>query len=141
MSLVDVMHKLFRSANYEVFEDGMDSHFSNSLIHTIQTHGTPAISAIEHIMHMDDVNPEVTAEALGWIGRMDDEQTHRARLSLLERALGSSNVSIRDGASIGIGAMDDPAAIGSLRKAISREQHVLLRQNLQGTLKHLKDAR
>lgn len=139
--LADMLHKLFRSANDEVFEDGMDSHFSNSLNRIIRTHGIAVVSALERIMCMDDVNPEVAAEALTWVGRMDDKQTHRARLSLLERALESPNVCIRDGASIGIGAMDDPAAIGSLRKAIDRERCGLLRQNLKSTLEQLKDAR
>ena len=37
--------------------------------------------------------------------------------------------------------MDDPADMGSVRKAIDREQCVLLRQNLRGTLEQLKDAR
>ena len=139
--LADTLHKLFRSANDEVFEDGMDSRFSNSLIRIIRTHGIAAVDALDKMICMDSVNPEVAAEALVWVGRMDDEQTHQARLSMLERALESPNVCIRDGSSIGIEAMDDPAAIGSLQKAIDREQCGLLRQNLKDTLEQLKDAR
>ena len=139
--LADTLRRLFRSVDYEVFEDGMDSDFSNSLIHIIRTHGIVAVGALEEIIYTDGVNPEVAAEALVWVGRMDDEQTHRARLSLMEGALESSNVCIRDGASLGIGAMDDPAAMGSLRNAIGRERCGLLRQNLEATLEQLKDAR
>ena len=40
-----------------------------------------------------------------------------------------------------LGTMDDPADMGSVRKAVDREQCVLLRQNLKGTLEQLKDAR
>ena len=139
--VTDTLHRLFRRANDEVFEDGMDSRFSNGLIHVIRTHGTEAVGALERLICTDGVNPEVAAEALAWIGRMDDEQTHQVRLSLLERTLESPNVCIRDGASIGIESMDDPAVIGSLRKAIDREQCGLLRQNLMDVLEQLKDSR
>lgn len=139
--LADMLRRLFHGANYEVFEDGMDSDFSNSLNRIIRDYGVVAIGALEEMMYTDGVNPEVAAEALVWVGRMDDERTRRARLSLLEGALESSNICIRDAASIGIGAMDDPAAIDSLRNAISRERCGLLRQNLEDTLEQLKDAR
>ena len=48
---------------------------------------------------------------------------------------------IRDAASIGINAMDDPAAIESVRAAIKNEPHIRLRQNLRDVLEQLKDAR
>lgn len=139
--LVDMLRELFHRANYEVFEDGMDSDFSNNLNRTIRDFGVAAISALERMISADHVNPEVAAEALIWVGRMDDEATQHTRLTMLERALESSNVCIRDAASIGIGAMDDPAAISSLRRAIDREQCGLLRQNLKDTLEQLKDGR
>ena len=136
-----ILRELFHSANYEVFEDGMDSDFSNSLNRIISDHGIAAVDALEKMISDDGVNPEVAAEALIWAGRMSDKATQHARLSMLERALESPNVCIRDAASIGIGAMDDPAAIDSLRKAIDRERSGLLRQNLKDTLEQLKDAR
>ena len=139
--LADVLRELLRSANYEVFEDGMDGDFSNSLNRIIRDRGVAAVYALEGTIYADGVNPEVAAEALIWVGRMDDKASQNARLSMLERALESPNVCIRDAASIGIGAMDDPAAIGSLRKAIDRERCGLLRQNLKDTLEQLKDVR
>ena len=140
-TLAGMLHDLFRSANYEVFEDGMDSDFSNGLNHIIRDHGTAAVIVLDGMISVDGVNPEVAAEALVWAGRMDDEATHHARLSMLERALESPNVCIRDAASIGIEAMDDPAAIESLQRAINRERCGLLQQNLKDVLIQLQDAR
>ena len=133
----DMLRELFRKANYDTFEDGMDSNFSNSLNRIIQDYCITAIDALETIIYAEDVNQEVVAEALISAGRMDDKATQHARLAMLERALESPNVCIRDAASIGIGAMDDPAAIGSLQKAIDREQCGLLLQNLKDTLEQL----
>ena len=140
-ALIKILHLLFRNANDKVFEDGIDSSFNADLNRIVRTHGITAVEALERITRMDGVNPEVAAEALVWAGRMDDETTHSARLSMLERALESSNVCIRDAASIGIGAMDDPAAMDSLRIAIEREQCGLLQQNHRNTWEQLKDTR
>ena len=139
--LTDRLRELFRSASDEVFEDGMDSYFGSDLNRIILTHGVAAVGALEGMACADDVNPEVSAEALVWVGRMDDETTHHDRLSMLERALESANVCIRDAASIGIEAMDDPAAIDGLQRAIDRERCGLLRQNLMDVLMQLQDAR
>lgn len=37
--VADMLHELFRNANDEMFEDGMTSHFSDTLHHIIQEHG------------------------------------------------------------------------------------------------------
>lgn len=90
---------------------------------------------------MDGANVEVVEEALRQIGYMDDEITHRHRLSLLERALESPNSRVRDAASIGLDAMDDPVAIKSLQRAVDCERYEPLRQNLEIVLRRLQDYR
>ena len=139
-ALVDRLQKLFRDASDETFEDGMDSSFSVNLTRVVRDHGVAAVSVLERVISADDVNVEIAEEALRQVGCMDDAKTHRRRLSLLERALGSPNVRIRDAASIGIEALDDPAAIESLRRAIDNEQHGHLRQNLKDVLAQLQDG-
>lgn len=139
-TMTDILHRLFRGASDEVFEDGMDSDFSNGLHGVILEHGVEAVAALDGMISADGVNPEVAAEALVWVGRIDDQATHDVRLSVLERALESPDVCIRDGASIGIEAMDDPAAVDSLRRAIGVERCGLLRDNLRAVLGQLTDA-
>ena len=139
--LKDAVGSMLHKANYEIFEDGMESGFSDSLNRIIKSHGIAAINTLERMMYADSVNPQTAAEALIWVGRMEDGDTQQVRLAMLEHALESRNACIRDAASIGIGAMDDPAAMDSLQKAINREQCCLLRQNLKDTLEQLKGAR
>ena len=139
--LVDILGNLFDDACDEVFEDGMDTAFSNNLNHIVQVYGEIAIHALERVIHSDHVDVDVVEEALRQVGSMDDVQTHYCRLVLLERKLISPNSRIRDAASIGIEAMDDPAAIESLQKAISNEQYGQLRQNLEAVLAQLQDTR
>lgn len=139
-ALEDILQKLFYDARDETFEDGMGSFFSTSLIHIVRDHGAAAVRALERMISATDVNVEAAEESLRQMGRMDDEKTHRYRLSLLERALESPNARIRDAASVGIEAMDDPAAIESLQRAIGSELHEQLRQNFTDVLEQLRDA-
>lgn len=141
VALEDALRKLFFDARDEVFEDGMSSFFSAGLICIVQDHGIAAVRALERIISAADVNAEVAEEALRQMGYMDDKRTYRHRLSLLERALESPNIRIRDAASIGIEDMNDPAAIESLQKAIDNERHEQLRQNFKDVLAQLQDTR
>ena len=113
---------------------------SAGLARIVRDHGVAAVRALERIISAVDVNAEVAEEALRQVGHMDDKRTHRRRLSLLERALESPNARIRDAASIGIEAMDDPAAIESLQRAIESELHEQLRQNFKDVLAQLQDG-
>lgn len=137
--LVDRLEKLFGAAHDETFEDGMNSIFSANLNRIIQTHGAAAVNVLEMIIHARYVNVAIIEEALRQVGRIDDARTHNSRLFLLEHALESPNTRIRDAASIGIEAMDDPAAVPSLQKAIAKEQYEQLRQNLRDVLAQLQD--
>lgn len=137
--LINKLRRLFLGARNEIFENGMDSYFSTNLHHTIREYGVPAVDALEWVMHDADLG--VVEEALMQIGHMADDNTHSSRLSLLVRALESTNASVRDAASIGIEAMEDPAAIGNLQKAIDCEPYEDLRQNLKDVLTQLHDTR
>ena len=140
VALEDMLQKLFFDARDEIFEDGMGSFFSAGLIRIVRDHGVAAVRALERIISAVDVNAEVAEEALRQMGHMDDKRTYRRRLFLLERALESPNARIRDAASIGIEAMDDPAAIESLQRAIDSERHEQLRQNFKDVLTQLQDG-
>lgn len=138
--LVARLDRVFGAANDETFEDGMDSIFSVNLNRIIHAHGAAAINALDRIIHACQVNVAIIEEALRQAGRMDDARTHNRRLLLLEHALESPNARIRDAASIGIEAMDDPAAVPSLQKAVAKEQYEQLRQNLMDVLAQLQDS-
>lgn len=139
--LVDSLRRLFHDSDNEVFEDGMSNEFSANLHLIIRNHGAAAVKALEHLVHKNDANIEAAEEALRQMGRIDHKSTHRHRLSLLKRALESRNSRIRDAASIGIEALEDPSAIRSLQRAIEKEQSEQLRQNFRDVLEQLQDSR
>ena len=137
--LVDILNKLLRNSLDETFEDGMDSSFGDSLNRIVLAYGRSAIHALRIVMRMN-VDGEVAEEALRQIGRMKDVRTHYHRLALLEHKLASPNSRTRDAALIGIESMDDPAAIPSLQRAISREKYGRLQQNIKAVLDQLQNA-
>jgi hypothetical protein len=129
---------LFAAATDQYFEDGMESEFSNALITLVQQHGEDAIKAVAHFITSEIINNEVAAEALRWLGRMDHAPTSRARLWLLERSLSCASARVRDGAALGLAAMDDPHAITYLEQAIQKEKHAALRDDLKQVLAQLE---
>ena len=133
----DELGAIFRDADDEIFHDGMDSEFSCRLRDAIARHGNAAIEALEPFLHDPRSNTEASEEALRVLGDIGDARTHVARLALLLRALESPDARIRDAASIGLAALDDPAAIDGLRCAIEAERSAWLRTNLDLVLNQL----
>lgn len=138
--LIDMLAKLFDDAGDEVFEDGMDTVFSSGLKHIILNHGENAIYALEKVIASPHADVEIVEEVLRQISHIDDRSTHLHRLALLERELELPNSRIRDAASLGIAAMDDPKSIPALQKAICNEQYGQLRKNLEEVLAQLQDT-
>jgi HEAT repeat protein len=129
---------LFEAAKDQHFEDGMESAFSNELVALIGKYGDAAVKAITHLITSEIVNVEVASEALRWLGRMDHAPTYHTRLSLLERSLFSPSAPVRDGAALGLAAMDDPHAITYLKQAIQKEKYPTLREDLKQVLTQLE---
>lgn len=132
------LYRLFHGSRSEVFEDGMDSDFSLELKRIIREHGDTAVHAARSIMSTKDADAELVAEAMRWLGLMRDSATHQSRRRVLEWALESRHTSVRDGAAIGIEAMDDPESMPRLRLAVRSEQADWLRSYMKDVLKQMK---
>lgn len=133
----DDIGTIFRDADDEIFHDGMDSEFSRRLRDAIARHGDAAIEALETLLLAPGSSTEASEEALRVLGDVEDARTHAARLALLLCALESPSARIRDAASIGLAALDDPAAIDGLRRAVEAERSAWLRTNLNLALSQL----
>jgi HEAT repeat protein len=131
---------LFAAATDQYFEDGMESAFSRALIALIEEYGETALKAVTHLILSQIANEEVAAEALRRLGRMDHAPTYTARLWLLERSLFCFSPAVRDGAALGLAAMDDPQAITSLEQAIHGEKNAALREDLTQVLTQLRTS-
>ena len=115
------MQRLFYLAYEEEFEDGYETFFSRSLISLIKKYGNMAVEQLSSNFLNEEINPEIIAEALRWIGRMEHPETYANRRLLLENCLFCDSPYIRDGALLGIAAMNDPDSIRSLKLAIAKE--------------------
>jgi len=122
---------LFDNAGDEYFEDGVESLFSRSLVRFITAHGSLGMDVLAKLILSGRRDPVTVAEALRWIGRIDDSASYGQRLWLLERCLLSAQPEIRDGACLGLASLDDPRAIVYVRKALEVESIPELRQALE----------
>jgi hypothetical protein len=124
----------------EVFEDGMESSFSLGLTTIIRKFGNLAIEALASLILRGEADARVASEAMRWLGLLDDPETYRLRLRLLERSLRSYSPRVRDGAALGLSYLDNPHAIPFLRQAIACEPIRGLRENLQQVLEQLEST-
>lgn len=131
---------LFMMSGEEEFESGMISDFSRDLCSIIDNHGKAATEIISYMFLYKEVNSEVLCEALRWLGRIDQVDSHSYRLWLLEKCLESSSRMIRDGALLGIAAIDDPWAIPAVRKALEKETCRELCDDMKAVLEQLEET-
>lgn len=130
----------FAIAAEEIFEDGMDSVFSHSIHSSIWDFGEIAVSTIDAILRLQDINGEVAGEALRQLGLVEDLRTQRSRLSIIANKLDSADPRLRDAALLGLEFLDDPVAIPYLQRAVERENIPVLRMEIQQVLDQLRTA-
>ena len=138
--LVDSLESLFCEASSESFEDGMDSTLSLDLERMLQEHGLEAVRAIGYYIVTKKTKPEITAEVLKLLGRVDQPTTKKMRRWILERELFNVSPSVRDAAGLAISSMNDPLSIRALEDAISREKHELLKLGFLKVLTKLRKS-
>ena len=140
---------LMSKRSRETFFDGMDFVFSRNFHALIDAHGVRAIDALRACMDSDRANGEYVGEALKELGEREDAETHAARFDLLTECLFSvSDVIIRDCVSLGIAAMDDPAALNAVEIALANEpsdflqySYALVVEQLRETKKELEETK
>ena len=126
--------RLFESAREELFEDGMESDFSQKLMRLILCSPHDALSELALLLESTEVSSEASAEALRWIGRLRDPESQPHRLWLLERSLGNPNPAIRDAAIVGLAALDDRRSKKYVAAALATESVPELREDLKQLL-------
>lgn len=138
--LDEQIEMLFKSAEDEIFEDGVESEFSRQLACLVREAGNAAVEVMAYLVVYEKVNAETAAEALRWLGRITHSPSYRYRQWLLERSLRSSSSRVRDAAALGLVSLDDPHAIRYLRIAIEHEKCSELRNDLRQALEQLKST-
>lgn len=131
---------LFEAAAGEIFEDGIESRFSQGLVSLITSLGNAAVKSVADIIISGHANSEVSSEALRWIGRLDNPQSSSNRLWLLESCLNCGSAKIRDGAILGLASMDNPKAIPYIKNAMEREHLSELKKDMQQVIDQLENT-
>jgi hypothetical protein len=139
--LAEALRALFALGKEQVFEDGMESEFSNNLITLVKKYGKDALAELAYFIVYEKVRAEVAAETLRWLGLVSHPLSYHWRLWLLERSLSSRSARIRDGAALGLAFLEDPDAIPYLKQAIERESIEELRGDMQQLLAQLESSR
>ncbi len=139
-SLTEELQRIFTAAKEEIFEDGMDSVFSRRLVKFMENYNRLAIDILSELLIPERVNAEVAGEALRHVGYSEDVSTRIPRRRLLEHCLFGSSARIRDGAILGIAAMNDPRAIPFVEQAICRELIPELRRDMCAVLEQLHET-
>jgi hypothetical protein len=137
-NLSETIQKLFSSARYQVFEDGVESEFSRGLIDIIRRNGAAALKAISDLLAQRKCNAEVGSEALRWIGLMGDDDYYIQRRQLLIANLSSPSARIRDAATLGLSFLGDPLTIEYLQNAIKIEKNAELKVDMIAVLEDLE---
>ena len=131
----------FELARDEVIEDGMESHFSKDLESYVRMWGSIATNIIGKLIMDEEVNFMIASEALRFIGDIEDPETYNDRLICLLRCLDSNYTIVRDGAALGLAAIDDPVVIPYIKNTIKKEKVVELREDLWQILDQLENTK
>lgn len=134
------LQRIFFAAREEVFEDGMDSVFSRQLVNFMERHSRLAIDILSDLLILEQVNAEVAGEALRHVGYIEHAPTRLVRRRLLEHCLFGSSARVRDGAILGIAAMDDPKSIPYVEQAVERERIAELQDDMRDVLEQLRET-
>lgn len=137
LGTVNELRRIFELAVGESFEDGMETEFSRQLEKFVKDHAGVGILSIYLAIAKKTFNEQHIAEALLWIGDMEHDSTKNARRLLLENALDSESVFIRDAAVSGLSYLSDPRSIPRLSKAQEEESAQGICANIKTVLKYL----
>ncbi len=135
---VNDLKSVFQLAVGEHFEDGMESNFSLAVEQFILHNGYEGVLAFGLVIHEQLFNENYIAEALSWIGDLDDPTTRVSRRIVLETALTSESFLIRDSAISALSYLGDPNSIIPLEKLLKEERSKAVCTNIEVVLRYLR---
>lgn len=140
-SIITEIYDAFASATNIDFEYGMDNAFLLRLEEVVEKYGVATVKIIRDIVVNSYSDAPVLSEALRYLGDMNHSPTYRQRLFLLVDALKHDDSYVRDGAILGLAAMDDPRAIPYLEDALKSEHIAELREDMKLVINQLEGSK
>ena len=139
--LLPAMRRIVEESAWENFADGMESALSRKIHSLIQAHGGEAVGAIGALVKNGLADAESAEEILRQVGYSEDETTYGARMKILVDCLFSPSPRVRDAASLGIAAMDDPAALNAVETSLANEPTDFIRYSLTLVVEQLRETK
>ncbi len=115
----------------EAFEDGMENEVSQTVDFMIQYYSTAAVDALRDLYFSGQLRPVYFAEALLWLGQIEDPFSHDARFSFLLTCLLEKDLRVRSAAAIALASLEDERAAASIAREARTEENPLLRRRLE----------
>jgi hypothetical protein len=121
----------------EDLEDGMTYELGMKVMSAVNRYHELALTLFAKSIFGGEISPARASHTLRWLGRIRDDATESSRLRLLSRGLRVASPVIRDGAALGLAAMECQEAIPMLRQAARDEPIESLRRDLEQVLREL----
>ncbi len=132
------LSSIFALAEWEDFEDGVETEFSRRIEGFVRQYSVAGINAIRKAVAEKVYFEQDVAEALLWIGLMRDSSSARSRRDLLVFALDSESVFIRDSAVSALSYLADTSVIKALSRRLDDETSEGIKSNIRSVLRYLR---
>lgn len=133
-----VLDEIFSLAEGEDFENGVETRFSLEIGRFIVACGFEGVVELRRAVEQDLYRETYLAEALVWIGELDDDSTVYERRALLENACGSESASLRDAAVTGISYLGAAESKARLERMLDLEHVRGVRAHIEAVLAYLR---
>lgn len=133
----EAIRDIFTLARFIEFENGMDNEFRCRLVEAIYDYGSSAIDVIRKLLDMGSSDSDTIAMTLRYLGEIEHSPTYRQRFLLLTNSLSHLSPNVRDGAALGLAALDEPMSVSYLEIAIKNETISNLREDMKLVLDQL----
>jgi hypothetical protein len=118
-TVYQAVRSLFRSAYKKDLELGEESRFFAQLSSLLDSFGRAGVEMLHDFIVAGKVSEELAWQTLIFVGEVEHQATRPYRLELLSRSLSSKSHWIRDGATLGLAAVDDVAAANSMETTLA----------------------
>lgn len=132
------LDRLYKLAEEEWFEDGMQSNLSVGLEVLLRHYPAETMSELSKLLKKGSVKQAGLLETLKVLGRVESVETREARLYTILDFLTHSSVVLRDAALVGLCLLNDQRALAYLERTAAREDDPFFRGELEEVINQLQ---
>jgi hypothetical protein len=132
------MRKLFFQSREERFESGIESSLAAGLTKLLADEGESALTEFRQLLFQPATIPDLAAEAIKAIARIERGISREQSRELLESGLMHLSALVRDAAVLGLATLGDAKSVPALTVALQHEPVPELREDLKQLLSELR---